>query len=152
MYIICIYIYCLDMNRKYYITNYEIITTGHWMTDQVGQVLKQADTTEPQYNVLKILSAANGKPVAVGDILNKMVQRNSNVTRIVDRLLAKGFVERKECPTNRRKMDIRLTEEGELHLKKLDKIVYQFHKPMMDNLTNDELDTLRLLIRKFKKR
>jgi len=138
--------------RSFYLANYEIITTGHWITDRVGQVLKEADATEPQYNVLRILADAKGKPVAVGKILEGMVQRNSNVTRIVDRLLSKGFVERKECPTNRRKMDITLTEEGKVYLKKLDRIVYRFQKPMMDNLTNEELETLRTLVKKFRKR
>ena len=140
------------MIKEYYKTNFEIITTGHWITDQVGQALKQADTTEPQYNVMRILSEAKGKPVSVSQILDGMVQQNSNVTRIVDKLLLKGFVKRKECPTNRRKMDISLTKAGEKHLKKLDRIVFRFHKPMIENLSIEELETLRTLIIKFRER
>lgn len=128
----------------------QIIRMGHWITDQISLELKEFDITEPQYNVLRTLSDANGKPVTVQDLLDSMMQRSSNITRIVDKLIAKGLVIRQECPTNRRKMDITITSEGKRLLKKLDKKVYSFHQPMEDNLNNKELETLNKLIKKLK--
>ena len=69
------------MNKDYLRTIHQIITTGHWITDRVGQELKEFDITEPQYNVLLVLNAARPNPVTVQEILDNMVQRSSNVTR-----------------------------------------------------------------------
>ena len=138
------------MNEKYFQTIYQIITTGHWITDQVSIALKEFQITEPQYNVLRTLRAAKGKPLTVQKILEKMVQRSSNITRIVDKLLKKGYVDRKECPSNRRKMDITITETGLKILIQLDKKVAIFHEPLFHNLNTDELATLRNLIIKLK--
>lgn len=138
------------MNNVYFQTIYQIIRTGHWITDQVSHVLKPFGITEPQYNVLRTLQAAKGKPLTVQKILERMVQRSSNITRIVDKLLIKGYVERKECPSNRRKMDITITEAGLTILAKLDEQVYKFHEPLMNNLTEEELIQLKKLIIKLK--
>jgi len=135
--------------KKYYKTVHEIIKTGHWITDSISQEIKSFGATEPQYNVLRILSDRD-KPTAVMEITEGMVQRSSNVTRIIDKLLDKKYVIRKECSTNRRKMDISITDDGRDFLKKLDKKVHAFHYPMMDNLSGKEADALRFLIEKMK--
>jgi len=138
------------MNKEYFQAIYAIITTGHWVTDEVTKTLKSFGVTEPQYNVLRVLSVAKGKPVSVGEILENMVQRNSNITRIVDKLVAKNFATRQECPSNRRKMDIVITPAGKNILKKLDKKVQAFHEPYFNKLSSKELVTLRNLIQKIK--
>ncbi|MDC8004331.1 MarR family transcriptional regulator [Aureisphaera galaxeae] len=134
----------------YYEAIFEIIRTGHWITDSVSKDLREFDIYEPQFNVLRILRGAKGKPVSVNTILEKMVQRSSNVTRIVDKLTAKGLVERTLCEADRRKMDIIITEAGLALLEKLDAKVNEFHKPMMNNLNQEEAEQLKRLIRKLK--
>lgn len=138
------------MNKMYYQAIYEIITTGHWLTDEVTTALKEHGITEPQYNVLRILRGAKGEPVTVGGILDNMVQRSSNITRIVDKLVLKRFAVRSECPTNRRKMDILITPSGLAILKELDKKVEAFHNPYFNKLSTEELLTLKQLIQKLK--
>ncbi len=138
------------MNKMYFQAVYEIITTGHWITDEVTRALKEYGVTEPQYNVLRILKGAKGKPVTVGGILDNMVQRSSNITRIVDKLVAKNLAKRTECPTNRRKMDIVITPSGVNMLAKLDKKVQAFHKPYFNKLSAEELTVLKNLIQKLK--
>lgn len=138
------------MNKEYFQTIYQIIMTGHWITDQVSKELKEYGITEPQYNVLRILKGAKGEPITVQQILDNMVQRSSNITRLVDKLIKKGLVERKECPTNRRKMDITITSSGVDMLDILNEKVAAFHQPFMDNLTPEELETLKGLIIKLK--
>ena len=138
------------MSEKYFQTIHQIITTGHWVTDQVSKELKEFGITEPQYNVLRILRGANGKPITVHEILKHMIQRNSNITRIVDKLLLKELVERKECPTNRRKMDITITDTGLKRLEELDQKVLAFHQPFVEKLNSAELDLLKGLILKLK--
>ncbi len=138
------------MNKKYLQCIHEIILMGHWITDQVSIELKELGVTEPQYNVLRILKGAGSKPLTVQDILAKMVQRSSNITRIVDKLISKGFVDRKECPTNRRKMDITITRSGLDMLERLDQKVYAFHQAYEKKLSGEELDKLKNLLEKLK--
>ncbi len=134
----------------YYEAIMEIIRTGHWITDSVSRELKEFDIYEPQFNVLRILAGAKGKPVSVNTILENMVQRSSNVTRIVDKLESKGLVERTLCAEDRRKMDIIITDKGLRLLKRLNAKVWAFHEPMSNNLTELEAKTLTHLIQKLK--
>ena len=137
------------MSKIFYRSIYTLIRSGHRITDQVGQELKEYDITEPQFNVLRILRGAKGRPLSVQKIQAEMVQRSSNVTRIIDKLLKKGCVDRRECPSNRRKMDIRITSEGLELLKKLDKKVQALHEPMQGRLTDTELEVLSDLLIKL---
>ena len=136
--------------KYYFKAIQEIILTGHWITDMVSKELKEYDIYEPQYNVLRVLRGAKGKPISVNIILENMVQRSSNVTRIVDKLTVKGLVERTLSDEDRRKMDIVITTSGLELLEKLDKKVHNFHKPMTNNLTQQEAETLNKLIKKLK--
>ena len=135
---------------NYYKSIYQIIRTGHWMTDQVSLELREFDISEPQFNVLRVLNGRNGNPITVQEIQERMVQRTSNVTRIIDKLISKELVVRKECPSNRRKMDIIITEKGIEFLKLLDLKINAFHKPMTNNLSSEELTLLTSLIKKLK--
>ncbi|MDN5204701.1 MarR family transcriptional regulator [Fulvivirgaceae bacterium BMA10] len=138
------------INKNYLKAIEQIIRTGHWITDQVSMELKEYEISEPQYNVLRILRGRKGKPITVHEIQDQMVQRTSNVTRIVDKLLDKELVNRQECPTNRRKMDITITDKGQSFLVQLDKRVHDFHLPMAENLSEKEAITLTKLIIKLK--
>ena len=113
-------------NQSYFEAIQQLIRTGHWLTDRVSQELKGFDITEPQFNVLRILKGQHGKPLAVQEIQKRMIQRTSNVTRILDKLLKKDLVTRQECPSNRRKMDIAITPAGEALLLELNQKVDQF--------------------------
>lgn len=138
------------MSKNYFSAIFQIISTGHWITDQVTKELKEFDISEPQFNVLRILKGSIGTPLTVESIQKRMIQKSSNITRIIDKLLSKGFVERKECVENRRKMDITITKNGIKQLEVLSKRVQSLHQPMMNNLNPDELKTLSNLIIKLK--
>ncbi len=140
----------MNQDKNYINAVFQLIKTGHWITDQVNTLLKDYGISEPQYNVLRILKEQKGTPITVQEILVQMIQRSSNVTRLIDKLIDKEYVQRKECPTNRRKMDITITETGTLLLKDLDKVVTDFHKPMANNITAEEAEQLRNIIIKLK--
>ncbi|MBT5954799.1 MarR family transcriptional regulator [bacterium] len=132
---------------KYYLkTIHEVIQVGHWITDQVSDELKEFGITEPQYNVLRILKKNKDKEISVQDIQKKMFQKSSNVSRIIDKLLEKEYVDRAESSGNRRKVDISLTKKGNRSLKVLDEKVYEFHLNIQKKLKKDDLsDLLRIL-------
>jgi DNA-binding MarR family transcriptional regulator len=131
-------------------TTLELIKTGHWLTDSVSKELKEYDIYEPQFNVLRILKGAKGTPLSVNTILDRMLQKSSNVTRIIDKLEAKGLVERTHCPKDRRKMDVVITSKGSDLLIILNKKLKKFYHLLENNLNQKELETLHSLIIKFK--
>ena len=140
----------MNVNTNYLKAIHQIICAGHWITDTVGQELKEFGITEPQFNVLRILHGRKGLPITVQEIQEQMVQRTSNVTRIIDKLLDKGLVDRRECLENRRKMDITITAEGIEKLAVLGQKLYQYHGPMAQNLIEEEAQTLTKLIIKLR--
>ncbi len=146
-----IVVYTMIKTNSYLLAILQIIKTGHWITGRVSHELKEFGISEPQYNVMKTLSTRKGKPITVQEIQSRMVQRTSNVTRLVDKLMDKGLVDRHERPSNRRKMDITITEKGKRLLVQLDKRVGEFNRPMAKNLTKEEAQTLTKLIIKLKR-
>lgn len=106
-----------------------IMYTGVWLQQNVSQVLKPFGITEPQYNVLRILRGQKGAPMNLYEIQDRMIQKMSNVSRLIDKLLIKGLVERNECESNRRRVNIVIKEAG---LKLLEDI----EQPLLDMLNN----------------
>ena len=137
------------MRLSYFKVIQQIIRNGHRLTDSVSQELKEFHISEPQYNVLRVLKGSQGKPQNLQDISSKMVQRNSNVTRIIDKLLERKLVERKECPTNRRKVEISITKQGTEQLAIFDSKVANIHKKQENKLTAQELTELSTLLEKL---
>ena len=76
-------------------------------------LLKPHGITPEQFNILRILRGQKGKPIALRDISNRMIDKNSNSSRLVDKLLDKGLVQREACPADRRRVDIVLTASGQ---------------------------------------
>ena len=100
-----------------------IMYTSNWLASSQMQLLKPFGLTLQQYNVLRILRGQSPNPVKVTDITERMLDKMSNASRLVDKLVAKNLVLRTECPSDRRAVDVVITEEGLAMLKKLD--VYQ---------------------------
>jgi len=82
-------------------------------------LLKPHGITPGQFNILRILRGQKGKPIALRDITSRMIDPNSNTSRLVDKLLTKGLVKRRSCPDDRRRVDIELTPEGERTIQRL---------------------------------
>lgn len=137
------------MENKRINTLHQLICKGHWITDKVTRQLKIYGISEPQYNVLRVLYEAKGKPLDVQTVQRQMVQQSSNVTRIVDKLEKKGLVNRELCPTNRRKMDLTITETGKIELEKMDKEVVQLSLDIIEDLSDQEVTTLTHLLGKL---
>ena len=134
---------------QYFKAIHSIISKGHKITDQVNKALKSDGYTEPQYNVLRILTESSPAKISVEEIQKQMVQRNSNVTRLLDKLEEKKCIKRTTNPQNGRKVDVSMTATGVKKLKSLDKKVLKLHEPMMKTLTQKELKTLNDLITKL---
>lgn len=89
-----------------------VYVTSSWFGSRTAQVLKPYKITIQQYNVLRILRGQQGKPVSVGLIQERMMDKNSNASRLIDKLVLKKLVDRKTSPDDRRQMNIRITTKG----------------------------------------
>ena len=89
-----------------------VLHTASTMLNHHRTLLKPHGITPEQFNILRILRGQQGRPLALRDISGRMIDRNSNTSRLVDKLMAKGLVRRETCPSDRRRVDIALTAEG----------------------------------------
>lgn len=119
--------------------------------DTISNVLKPFDISIEQFNVLRILRGQQGKPTNLQDIQDRMVSKMSNTTRLVDKLIIKGFVERFICEDNRRKVEIFITQKGLEALNIIDPKVLSAETELTEILTMDELNTLNTLLTKLRK-
>ena len=101
------------------------------------------------YHVLSILRGQKGNPANLSTINERMVSKMSNTTRLVDKLLLKGFVSRNICKQNRRKIEILITKEGIKILEKIDGILFETEKRILGNFNETELHELNRLLNKF---
>lgn len=115
-----------------------VMFTGVWLQQTVGQVLKPFDITEPQYNVLRILRGQQGASMNLYEIQNRMIQKMSNVSRLIDKLVAKKLVTRKESKENRRRVDITITQKGLDLLDELEPHILPIFKKISSNLTKEQ--------------
>ncbi|OKL40618.1 MarR family winged helix-turn-helix transcriptional regulator [Pontibacter flavimaris] len=126
-----------------------LLFTNNWVNQQVMPFFKRLGLTLQQHNVLAILRGQHPEPVCFGDIQNRMVDRNSNVTRLIDKLIEKGFATRDICQANRRMIEVRLTEKGMKKLQEVDdrfpELLEHFHNLSQEEalLVSNKLDKLR---------
>lgn len=97
-----------------------LIYTSGWVQQAQASLFKPFGVTLPQYNVLRILRGQYPKPATISLLIDRMLDKTSNASRIVDKLEAKELVTRKQCPADRRTVDVLITEKGLALLKEMD--------------------------------
>jgi DNA-binding MarR family transcriptional regulator len=97
-----------------------LMFTNNWLLESQVRILKPYSFTQPQYNVLRILRGSQSEALTVNSIIERMLDRMSNVSRLVDKLLEKGYVSRSQSSDDRRAVDILITDKGLEILKEID--------------------------------
>jgi DNA-binding MarR family transcriptional regulator len=105
-----------------------------------------ANLTPNQYNVLRILRGSHPARLACGDISQRMITRDPDITRLVDRLSRLGLVSRARGRRDRRVVEIGISEKGQAILRTLDEHVTRFPKAMLGHLGPAKLEQLGALI------
>jgi len=126
--------------------------TAKQLSYEFYQSLKSYGLAEQQYNVLRILRGFRSEaPLSIGFIKERMLDKDSDVSRIVDRLFEKGFVNRTENPADRRQKAVEITETG---LALLDKMFSCEQKAdtLLNNLRPEEINELNRLLDKIRER
>jgi DNA-binding MarR family transcriptional regulator len=107
------------------------------------------DLTMQQYNVLRIVRGQSPKSVKVKDISERVIYRNSNTTRIIDKLESKNLIERQDTAADKRAVHVVITQEGLDLMAQIDKVMIS-HDPHMKALEETEAEVLSMLLDKLR--
>ena len=124
--------------------------TQNVIAEKFNEILKLHDLSSEQYNVLRILRGQKGCPANMCLIQERMIAKNSNTTRLIDKLLLKELVTREVCPENRRKIEVQITQKGLDLLSDLDPKVLENEKEFSNNLSPEEIEQLNSLLEKYR--
>jgi len=126
-----------------------LMYTYGWVSSKVQAMLKEHGLSLQQYNILRILRGQNGKPAPLTLIKDRMLDKQSDVSRLIERLTTKKMVIRKICPGDRRKVDVVISEQG---LELLNGIDANHHvlRAITYKLDNNELNELNRLLDKIR--
>ena len=126
-----------------------IVYTANFLGVKQAAVFKPYGITLPQFNVLRILRGQHPKPATVNLLMERMLDKTSNVSRIMDKLELKKLATRKQCPNDRRSVDILITEAGLELLKKMDEELEK-QEIGLQNLSDEEARELNRLLDKIR--
>lgn len=126
-----------------------IILTGNWIDARSRQLMSAADLTNQQFNVLRILRGSHPDPLSTLQIRERMLDKMSDTSRIVDRLVKKELVYKKPCKDDRRLIDITITQKGLAKLAQTDQHEESLDQ-IMAGLTEDEAQQLSDLLDKLR--
>lgn len=125
-----------------------LLYTNGWLKSEMKSHFKRFEITGKQYNILRILRGA-GHPISTSTLRDRLLDKSSDVSRIVERMAIKGLINKNTCKSDKRLVDVVLTEKGSLLLETIDS-----HSDtiigIMSGLTKKEAVTLNLLLDKIR--
>jgi DNA-binding MarR family transcriptional regulator len=129
--------------------NINLMVTYNWMMERMRVFFDKADLTMQQFNVLRILRGSHPQPLSTLQIRDRMIDKMSDASRIVDRLIKKELVCKTTCANDKRLVDVTLTDKGMELLAKLDKRMKTMEE-VLKTLTQEEAVQLNFLLDKLR--
>lgn len=123
-----------------------ILYTSHCIRDLHGKVLKSFDLQPQHYNVLRIIKGSHPNPVSPGYIREVMLDKGADVTRLLNKLEEKKYIHREICASNRRMIDVKITQEGILFLEKINPEIQTMSSDIRNRLKRKEAQALSDLL------
>ncbi|MCB0757902.1 MAG: MarR family transcriptional regulator [Flavobacteriales bacterium] len=127
-----------------------LIFTSNWLKHMEAERLRPSGLSPQQYNILRILRGADGRKMSMHDVLQRMLDRAPNATRLTDKLIAKGLVLRERCEDDRRVVHLLISAKGRELVNSLDQSAERTVELVAQKLTiaeakamNRQLDKLR---------
>lgn len=127
-----------------------LIFSANWLTEKVKHFLQQEDITPQQYNILRILRGSK-KPLSTLQIRERMLDKMSDTSRIVERLVKKELLEKKTCSIDKRLVDVKITDSGLALLNRLEEKNNQLDA-ILEQLSIDEAILLNDLLDKMREK
>lgn len=142
--------YCQEFESNYQRTFVNMYHTSSWMQQREVEFLKQFDLTPQQHNILKILEKEHPKQVSIKNIKCQMIDKMSDVSRLVERMRKKELVTRMPSDTDRRSVEVAITEKGLNILTQLCGSIDTHRNDSLQNLSAEEAEVLNQLLEKIR--
>ena len=126
-----------------------LMYTSNWLNEQENKLFKPFGLTTAQYNVLRILRGQYPKPATINLLIDRMLDRMSNASRIVDKLMAKDLVARQQNHKDRRAVDVVITKKGLKLLEKIDVSMEKFEQTI-NQFTAQECKDVNTFLDRFR--
>ena len=126
-----------------------LLYTNSWLRDQMKMIFDREDITAQQFNILRILRGSFPAPLSTLQIRDRMLEKMSDTSRLVDRLVTKGLVKKITSETDRRLVDVLITEKGKKLLARLDACEAEMDA-IFSNLNHQEAAQLSNLLDKMR--
>jgi DNA-binding MarR family transcriptional regulator len=142
-----------EIHQKVFRSEYQkstinLIYTFNWVNEKLNKLFEPFDITQQQFNILRILRGA-GEPLSTLQIRQRMLDKMSDTSRIVDRLIKKGLVKKSVCHEDRRLVDILLTDKGKKLLQTMD-VLNDEIESIFKYLNVEEARQLNILLDKIR--
>ena len=142
-----------DINQQVFRSEYQkailnLIYTFNWVNEKINKRFEPFDITQQQFNILRILRGA-GQPLSTLQIRQRMLDKMSDTSRIVDRLVKKGMVKKTISREDRRLVDVLLTDKGKKLLQSMDTMNEEMES-IFKYLSNEEAELLNVLLDKVR--
>ena len=129
-----------------------VMRTADVLDGEVADLLKPSKLSATQYNVLRILRGAGPEGLPCGEVAQRMITRDPDVTRLLDRMEKRKLISRSREKQDRRVVCARITSTGEKLLAELDPVVIQAHRKQLGHLSREQLQLFIELLELARKR
>lgn len=133
----------------YHKANINLVYTTGWLQTRQNEIFREYGLTLPQFNILRILRGQHPKPSSINLLIERMLDKTSNASRIVDKLELKGLVTRTPSVHDRRIVDVMIQPAGLDLLKQLDEKA-NIISDGLNNLTQEEAEELNRILNKIR--
>lgn len=143
-----------ETNTRFKSAKHKVIVniryTSNWMSNQQNAYMSKFDLTMPQFNILRILRGAKPQgPISVNTVKERMIEKSPNTTRLMDKLIEKGLMERVRCESDRRIVYVMITDKGLDLLAEID-LTFETSNLFAEKLSEEEAQTLSDLLDKLR--
>lgn len=138
-----------SFKSEYHKLAVNLIFTHGWLIGLQKNIFDKHDITGTQFNILRILRGQHPSPTSINVLKDRMLDKMSDTSRLIERLRVKGFVDRKICSKDRRKSDVTITKKGLSLLKELDDLESKLDASL-SKIDKEEAKTLNDLLDKMR--
>lgn len=135
-----------SFNSEYQKLNINLLFTASWISQMTTQILRPYKISWQQFNILRILRGQHPEPATVKLLTERMIDKMSNASRLVEKLRQKGYIERTESTLDRRRVDIIITDLGMQVLEEASNILERDMEDYLSNITEEEARKLNELL------
>lgn len=144
-----------EIKQKKFESDYQklllnVIFTGNWLNSLSTKSFKPYGVSPQQYNVLRILKGQHPNAISVNQIVERMLDKNSNASRLVDKLVIKDFVKRETCEKDRRQMDVAITDNGLDLLKEMEENLEHVDQLIAKTISKKEAEQVNAILDKMR--